>query len=139
MRRAATGLALVAILVAPATGCAATRDAPNGTAGSRTGTGGTGSSEAPVSPGSGKTYPYTVPAGSAQRIKAGERPDLFPQHLELRVGDRIRIKNEDSEGHTVGPYYVGPGETLEQTFTTPTTIEGFCSLHPESQVKIVVT
>lgn len=86
----------------------------------------------------GQVLSYVVPAGTQSRIDAGEEVSLFPQRLEVRVGDRITIENRDDATHQVGPYVIGAGQRIEQHFGVPGTIEGFCTLHPSGQVSIVV-
>ena len=86
----------------------------------------------------GEVLSYVVPAGTQSRIDAGEEVNLFPQHLEVRVGDRITIENRDDATHRVGPYVIGAGQRIEQHFGVAGTIEGICTLHPSGQVSIVV-
>ena len=79
-----------------------------------------------------------VPEGTQARIDAGEEIVLFPRRLEVGVGDRIVITNDDSASHQVGPYIVGSGQQIVQTFSSPGIIEGICTLHPSGEVTIVV-
>lgn len=79
-----------------------------------------------------------IAAGSAARIDAGETVELLPRILEVAVGDRLEIVNDDHVTHEVGPYTVAPGQTLRQTFTSPGTLEGACTLHPSGAIRIVV-
>ncbi len=85
-----------------------------------------------------QVHTYVVPAGTQERIDAGEDITLFPQQLEVAVGDRLVIVNEDDTTHQVGPYVVGAAQRIEQAFAVPGTIEGFCTLHPSGQVSIIV-
>lgn len=79
-----------------------------------------------------------VPHGTAQRIADGERVELIPARLEVSVGDSLEIRNLDDTVHEVGPYTVDAGQTLHQTFTSPGTIQGLCTLHPSGAITIVV-
>ncbi|MFO7778780.1 MAG: hypothetical protein R6V28_10530 [Nitriliruptoraceae bacterium] len=79
-----------------------------------------------------------VAAGTAERITAGESIELLPPTLEVSVGDRLEIVNDDQVVHQVGPYTVAPGQTLRQSFTSPGTLEGACTLHPSGAIRIVV-
>lgn len=85
-----------------------------------------------------RVHTYVVPAGTQERIDAGEDITLFPEQLEVAVGDRLVIVNEDEATHQVGPYVVGAAQRIEQAFAVPGTIEGFCTLHPSGQVSIIV-
>jgi plastocyanin len=88
---------------------------------------------------SGRVYEYTVPQGTTARIEAGEQLNVFPRDLEVRVGDRLVIHNDDTTVVEVGPYTVNRNATLEQTFTKPGTIVGICTIHPSGRVTITVT
>ena len=79
-----------------------------------------------------------VPVGTAARIEAGERVELLPRSLEVAVGDTLEIRNQDVETHQVGPYTVAAGQTVRQTFSSPGTLQGLCTLHPDGQLTIVV-
>ena len=79
-----------------------------------------------------------VPAGTAERIAAGEEVELLPRTLEVSVGDTLEIHNLDDTPHDVGPYSVAAGQTLRQTFTSPGTLQGLCTLHPSGEITIVV-
>ena len=80
----------------------------------------------------------SVPVGTQAQMDAGEEIVLFPRRLEVGVGDRIVIENDDTASHQVGPYVVGPGQRIVQTFSTTGVIEGICTLHPSGEVTIVV-
>jgi plastocyanin len=79
-----------------------------------------------------------VAAGTAERLAAGEPIELLPATLEVAVGDRLEIVNNDHVTHQVGPYTVAPGQILRQSFTSPGTLEGACTLHPSGAIRIVV-
>jgi plastocyanin len=81
---------------------------------------------------------YTIPAGTGDRIDAGERVALLPQELTVRVGEVLSIVNEDDRGHAIGPFYVGPGQTLRQRFTAPGEFEGDCTVHPDGTLRLLV-
>ena len=82
---------------------------------------------------------YVIPAGTGERIDAGERVEILPRQLDARVGELIRIENEDDRGQLLGPFFVGAGETLSQRFPSPGTYEGQCSVHPSGELRVVVT
>jgi plastocyanin len=85
-----------------------------------------------------QTITISVPAGTQAQMDAGEEIVLFPRRLEVGVCDRIVIENDDTSSHQVGPYVVGPGQRIVQTFSTTGIIEGICTLHPSGEVTIVV-
>lgn len=84
-------------------------------------------------------YKVVVPAGTADRIAGGEEVTLIDAQIDLEVGDRIVIDNQDDEIHQVGPFPVRPGETFEHTFNTPTRYEDLCTLHPDGAVVITIS
>ncbi len=84
------------------------------------------------------TYEYVVPAGAGDAYDRGEPLDILPTSLQAKVGEVIRIRNEDDRGHIVGPFYVGPGETLVQRFASPGRFVGSCTVHPSGQFELEV-
>lgn len=87
---------------------------------------------------SSETISVTVPVGYADRLAAGEELELIPARLEVDVGDTLIIENLDDADHQVGPYVVGAGERLQQTFTSPGRLEGVCTIHPSGEIAIIV-
>lgn len=80
-----------------------------------------------------------IPAGTGDRIAAGEDVEILPEEVQLQVGDRILLRNDDDQVHTVGPMTVRPGESLLQVFGQAGRFEGNCTLIPSRKVVIVVT
>jgi plastocyanin len=83
-------------------------------------------------------HDYTIPVGTADRIASGESVEIVPREMEARVGETIRIVNDDTQGHIVGVFYVGAGETLTKTFASAGVLEGECSVHPSGQFTLRV-
>ena len=81
---------------------------------------------------------FTVPADTNERIESGETVEILPARIDLEVGDTLIIENLDDEPYNVGPYIVGAGQTLRQTFNEPGLFEGVCQLHPSGGIEIVV-
>ena len=75
-------------------------------------------------------HDYLIPAGTADRMAAGEAVEIVPAELVVEVGDAIRIVNADDTDHIVGVFYVAAGETLTQRFQSVAVLEGECSVHP---------
>ena len=84
------------------------------------------------------THEYVIPFGTAQRIEGGELIAIVPQRLDVKVGDTIRIRNDDAFGAQVGIFHVGAGETVTMRFTTPGTLTGACDVHPSGEFTIRV-
>lgn len=83
-------------------------------------------------------YDYVIPEGTAARIEAGEAIDIVPRELNVHVGEAIRIVNDDDEGHVVGVFYVGAGETLTKSFTAPGELSGSCTVHSAGEFTLRV-
>lgn len=84
------------------------------------------------------TYDYVIPAGAADRIDAGEPLDILPREIVADLNETIQIVNNDDEAHLLGPWFVGPGETLRQRFTTAGVFDGACTVHPSGEFTVIV-
>ena len=85
------------------------------------------------------TYEYNVPFGTGNRLDSGEIIDIMPQELSVKVGESIRIVNDDIRDFMIGPFFVMAGQTLAMRFTNPGTIEGVCQINPEGKFVITVS
>jgi len=85
------------------------------------------------------TYEFVIPPGAGDALAAGEPLRIVPARFEAKVGESVRIVNNDRQGHNVGPWYVGPNETVKQKFTSPGVYEGLCSVHPSGAMVLEVT
>jgi plastocyanin len=85
------------------------------------------------------TYEFVIPPGASDALAAGEPLRIVPAYFEAKVGESVRIVNNDRRGHNVGPWYVGSNETLRQKFTSPGIYEGLCSVHPSGAMVLEVT
>lgn len=83
-------------------------------------------------------HEYHIPAGTGDRLDRGELIEIIPAELEVRVGEVIRIVNDDDRGHVIGAFYVGAGETLNQRFSSPGVLSGDCSVHPSGSFTLTV-
>lgn len=86
-----------------------------------------------------QTIELVVPAGTKARQDAGETVVVMDELIELRVGDRMIIRNNDSSLQSVGPYRVKPGEVTTVTYGYPGVYEGVCELTEGKRYQIVVT
>lgn len=84
------------------------------------------------------TFEVVVPAGTQQYMDAGGEVDIMPTRIELRVGDTLLIRNEDSVGQSVGPYQVAAGAELRFTYGAPGRYEGYCPLSVGDRYEIIV-
>lgn len=85
------------------------------------------------------SYAYLIPAGAGLALDAGTPLEILPARLDASVGETIEIVNEDDRGHLVGPWFVGGGETLRQTFTSAGEFLGECTVHPSGEIRVVIS
>lgn len=85
------------------------------------------------------THQFVIPVGAGEALDAGTPLEILPGELDVRVGETIRIVNEDDRGHSVGPFFVGAHETLTQRFSSPGEFVGVCTVHPSGEIVLVVT
>jgi hypothetical protein len=85
-----------------------------------------------------QTHTFVIPAGTANRVTAGEEVRIIPEDLRLRRSDRLVLINEDSETHQVASILIGSGERIETKFSEAISVSGFCSLHPSGQITISI-
>jgi plastocyanin len=124
MRSAGTRIGLVAVLLAAVLGgCGTDRS---------------GALIEPADDSGTADYSYVIPEGTAERIAGGEPIAILPAALDVRVGETIRIVNNDTEGHFVGIFFVGAGETVTQRFASPGEFAGECSVHPSGRLILTV-
>jgi plastocyanin len=72
---------------------------------------------------------FVVPAGTGATLDAGGIVEILPRDLEVRVGDRIVVVNEDLRPHSVGPWTVRAHDTFAFRFHTVGRYDSHCSLH----------
>ncbi|MEZ5238672.1 MAG: hypothetical protein R2716_06890 [Microthrixaceae bacterium] len=84
-------------------------------------------------------YDYVIPFGTGRRLDGGEEVEIVPAELDVKVGERIRIVNEDVRGAAVGIFWVPAERTVAMEFTTPGTLSGECDVHPSGVFTINVT
>jgi len=86
-----------------------------------------------------RTYRYVIPQGTSLRQAFGERLAVMPSRLDLHVGDRLVIVNEDDQIHVAGPFSVRPGETFRYRFTSKGIFQGVCTFNGEQELEVRVT
>lgn len=79
---------------------------------------------------------FTIPKGSSTRPSA---TPVLPSPLVLKVGQVIRIINEDDVGYDLGTFYVGARETLTQRAATVGSYTSACTLHPSGSITLTIT
>jgi plastocyanin len=77
----------------------------------------------------GVDHQFVVPAGTGTTLDAGGSVEILPRDLEVRVGDRLVVDNDDTRSHVVGPWTVPAGDTFTFRFKAVGRYDSHCSLH----------
>lgn len=72
----------------------------------------------------GVTHEFVVPEGTTARSRMGEKVDVIPQRIDIEVGDRIRVRNDDTETAMLGLFDVRPGDTVTMSFNEVNVLTG---------------
>lgn len=88
----------------------------------------------PIAP---RDVALVIPAGTADRVAAGEASGLPPE-LRLTEGDRLVIVNEDVAAHVIGGWRVAPGTTFTVIADGPASSVFACTIHPSGNLGFVV-
>jgi hypothetical protein len=86
-----------------------------------------------------QTVEIVIPDGTGARMLRNQEVDVMPARLELRVGDTLVIRNDDSYDQTAGPYFVAAGREFSVTYGSPGTFDGYCPLSAGGRYEIVVS
>jgi hypothetical protein len=83
---------------------------------------------------------FIIPAGTVERIAAGETLSVLPATIELERGvrDILVIENEDTQAIQVGPYLIAPGQRFSQQYHNRGTFDLLCSVHASQRMQVVV-
>ena len=88
----------------------------------------------------GAPVSFTIPPGTAARLKAGEPLSVLPSPIHLRVGvrDVLVITNDDEVIHQVGPIILGSRQTYRIPFRGPGHFRYACSLHATGTLTLLI-
>lgn len=84
-------------------------------------------------------YDYVIPPGTGERMDAGEVVEIVPAELNVKVGENIRVVNEDVRGAAVGMFWVPAKSSVAMEFNSVGTLVGNCDVHPSGKFTITVT
>jgi plastocyanin len=85
-----------------------------------------------------QTLEYIIPKGTATQLLLGEPINIMPDRIDLSVGDRLIIRNRDVVNHTVGPYTMRPGESIDVTYRRVGRFTGICTVNANSDTVITI-
>ncbi len=92
----------------------------------------------PPRPGAGEDV-YTIPPGTADRARAGQRvDDVLPLRVDTRVGRGLVVVNQDVEAHAFGPFRLEPGQRWSRRFARAGDVSLDCSVYPNTEFTISV-
>lgn len=80
--------------------------------------------EGDVDESTGVTHEFVVPPGTTENVRMGRKVDVIPRQIDIKVGDRIRVRNDDSETAMLGLFDVRPGETVTMNFNEVNVLTG---------------
>lgn len=81
---------------------------------------------------------YVIPAGTAERVAAGEAVPSIPAKWVLVAGDVLALRNEDGVNHQLGPFWIPAGTTLTIPLERASTFSYICTIHPSGSVGLEV-
>ncbi len=58
-----------------------------------------------------KTVELVIPAGTAERVAAGEDVPSIPEEMVFVIGDVLQVVNQDNVDHQLGPIWVPAGSS----------------------------
>jgi hypothetical protein len=83
-------------------------------------------------------HEIAIPAGTQARLDTGESVEVLETQIRVKVGESVRIRNDDIVDHVIGPYYLQAGAALQQTYRAPQTIEFVCFVNPDKAINLIV-
>ena len=79
-----------------------------------------------------------IPAGTAERVAAGESVPSIPDEMVFVLGDTLVVKNEDSIDHTLGPLWIPPRSKASLLLDTADRYAYSCSFQPSQYLGLNV-
>jgi hypothetical protein len=83
-------------------------------------------------------FDLVIPAGTADRVTAGEKTPSLPENMSFVQGDVIAVTNQDSVSHQLGPLWVLPGKTGKLTLEQASSYSMQCSFEPSKYLNLDV-
>lgn len=80
----------------------------------------------------------TIPAGTAEMIRAGEAPLEIPKDMRFVVGDTLKVINQDSENHQLGPLWIPANSSASQKLETEENMVVECTFQAGNYMGITV-
>lgn len=71
-----------------------------------------------------------IPAGTSQRVEAGEPAPSIPEEMVFVMGDTLLVTNQDAVDHQLGPVWVPSGAQASLVLEEPGKFAYSCSFQP---------
>lgn len=84
------------------------------------------------------TQQLVIPAGTAQRVAAGEEAPGIPADMIFVIGDTLEVVNQDDTPHQLGPIWVPPGGTGKLLLQEADKFAFACSFRPSQYISMDV-
>jgi hypothetical protein len=85
-----------------------------------------------------EVFEFVIPAGTAAKMERGEASTVLPDGMEFVEGDTLRVKNEDSDPHQLGPLFIPPKTSAQLALETANAYTYACSFQSDQYVGLVV-
>ncbi len=79
-----------------------------------------------------------IPAGTADRVAAGQAPPSIPANMNFVIGDTLVVVNHDTVDHQLGPLWVPSGTSASMNLTSEENFALECSFQPSKYLGIQV-
>jgi hypothetical protein len=79
-----------------------------------------------------------IPAGTAERVAAGQSPVSLPEDMSFVVGDTLVVVNHDVVDHQLGPLFIPPGSSASMDLGTEENFSFECSFQPAKYLGVDV-
>ncbi|HNB53271.1 MAG TPA: hypothetical protein PK530_15075, partial [Anaerolineales bacterium] len=73
-----------------------------------------------------------IPAGTAEKVAAGEAEPSIPQEMTFVLGDTLVVQNNDTADHQLGPLFIPSGTNASLPLQEAANYEYECSFQPSS-------
>lgn len=79
-----------------------------------------------------KVVEIVIPAGTAEQIRQGGGGQLgVPESMQFVVGDTIKVVNNDSENHILGPLWIPAGSSASLKLESEQHLAYECTFQPD--------
>ncbi len=79
-----------------------------------------------------------IPAGTAERVSAGEAPPSIPSNMSFVVGDTLEVVNQDVVDHQLGSLWIPAGTSASMKLENQESFAFECSFQPSKYLGVDV-